>query len=180
MTDALELIKQINEHPLWECYVLPSVVAMLAKLTCQDENPLALFDRGEFLFSELLELIADGRLSLLRTPPVARCPGPAAAWLAWQTALLRMDARALLAESIELAAEQYSDSAPAHVLPEMIQKEIVHDLTGMQMQPAIMDEYRRFVVIRHKTGDKFLSEDRDGVSFDWLSDVGCGGKIAHS
>lgn len=40
-----ELIKKIDEHPLWQCYILPSVVAMLAMLTCQDQAPLTLFDQ---------------------------------------------------------------------------------------------------------------------------------------
>ena len=37
-------IKKIAEHPTWECYVLPSVVAMVAKLTCQGVHPLSLYD----------------------------------------------------------------------------------------------------------------------------------------
>ncbi|KZT74733.1 hypothetical protein DAEQUDRAFT_4099 [Daedalea quercina L-15889] len=173
-----ELIKRIAEHPLWECYILPSVVAMLAKLTCQDQNPLALFDRGEFVFSDLLELIEEGKISLLRSPPLTRCPkggeDPAAKWTSWQTELLRMDARGLLESSIALAAEQYSSVQP-HALPEAIQTEIVRDLMGMQMQPTLMDAYRRFVVIKGK-GDKHLGEDRDGIecttvtTFDFKDD----------
>ena len=37
-------IKKIKEHPLWECYVLPSVVAMVAKLTCQGKHTLRVYD----------------------------------------------------------------------------------------------------------------------------------------
>ena len=37
-------IKKIAEHPLWECYVLPSVVAMVAKLTSQGKHPLRVYD----------------------------------------------------------------------------------------------------------------------------------------
>ena len=29
---------------MWECYVMPVVVAMVAKLTCQGVNPLRAYD----------------------------------------------------------------------------------------------------------------------------------------
>lgn len=168
---TLELIKKIDEHPLWECYVLPSVIAMLAKMTCQDQSPLSLFDKGEFFFSDLLEQIAEGRVALLRAPPLGQgtrgAKDLAAEWVSWQLELLRMDARELLAASITLAAEKYSTTQP-HALPEAIQKEIVRDMLSMQRQPAIMDGYRRFVVIKSK-GDMCLGEDKDGVSALWLS-----------
>lgn len=41
---VLERIKQIAEHPMWECYVIPSVVAMVAKLSCQGMHPLQVYD----------------------------------------------------------------------------------------------------------------------------------------
>ena len=37
-------INEIAEHPAWECYVLPSVVAMVAKLSCQGVHPLQVYD----------------------------------------------------------------------------------------------------------------------------------------
>jgi hypothetical protein len=42
---ACQLITQISDHPLWTCYLLPSVVGMLAKLTCRERDPLAVFDQ---------------------------------------------------------------------------------------------------------------------------------------
>jgi hypothetical protein len=44
--DVYNLILQLAEHPLWDCYVLPSVVGMLAKMTCDDQDPLSVFDRS--------------------------------------------------------------------------------------------------------------------------------------
>lgn len=40
-----QLIKDIDSHPFWHCYVLPCVVAMVAHLTCQGLNPLAEYDQ---------------------------------------------------------------------------------------------------------------------------------------
>jgi hypothetical protein len=45
---ACQLMAQIAEHPLWTCYLLPSVVGMLAQLTCRKRDPLAVFDQCVF------------------------------------------------------------------------------------------------------------------------------------
>ena len=40
-------ISQIHSHPMWECYILPSVLGMTAKMYCQNEekDPIADLDR---------------------------------------------------------------------------------------------------------------------------------------
>ena len=43
--EMLFKIRQINAHSLWECYILPSALGMLAKMVCGDEDPLAVFER---------------------------------------------------------------------------------------------------------------------------------------
>ncbi|KAI0936045.1 hypothetical protein AcV5_004288 [Taiwanofungus camphoratus] len=159
------LIKKIDEHPLWECYLLPSVVALVAKLTCQEQNPLTLFDKGECYLGEILSLIEQGRVSLLRAPPLTQCPkpnnDPAIEWVGWQLRLLRSDARGLLEECMRLATEQYPNTPEAE-LPIAIQQEITRDLLSMQMQPAIMDKYRRFVVVK-TSNDHCFEDDKDGL-----------------
>lgn len=161
-----ELIKKIDEHPLWQCYILPSVVAMLAMLTCQDQAPLTLFDQGEFLLDGLLDLIVQGKLSLLRAPTTNHSTR-AKKWIGWQLQLLDMDARTLLDECIRTAKEQYNDVKAE--LADAIQKEIARDLWALQMQPAVMDEYRRLVVVKSKSSDRYFTEDKEGIECVSLS-----------
>lgn len=40
-----ELITKISRHPLWTCYILPSTVALVARMFSENEDPLILFDR---------------------------------------------------------------------------------------------------------------------------------------
>jgi hypothetical protein len=43
--EMLHKIRQINAHSLWECYILPSALGMLAKMVCGDDDPLAVLER---------------------------------------------------------------------------------------------------------------------------------------
>jgi hypothetical protein len=40
-----KLVAQIVKHPLWACYLLPSAIGMVAKLTREGEDPLAVYDK---------------------------------------------------------------------------------------------------------------------------------------
>ncbi|CDO70283.1 hypothetical protein BN946_scf184942.g83 [Trametes cinnabarina] len=159
-------IKQIAEHPTWDCYVLPSVVAMVAKLSCQGLNPLQVYDEGNFVYEELLTSIEDGSVSLLQAPQVSRDPpaqdDPALLWTRWMVRASTLDARGILEECLRIAAEQFANTADAD-LPLAIEKEIARDMMRMQVQPAIMDNYRRFVVFRTKQDSFFAEESKYGV-----------------
>jgi len=39
------LMHQIAEHPFWDSYLLPSVVGMAAKLSCEGADPLLEFKK---------------------------------------------------------------------------------------------------------------------------------------
>lgn len=49
---CIQRIREIEKHPLWTAYLLPSVVGMAARIACGVEDPLAVFDRfaSELLF----------------------------------------------------------------------------------------------------------------------------------
>jgi hypothetical protein len=42
---VFKLIDQIAQHPLWECYVLPSVIGLALKLVYGGDDPISLFDK---------------------------------------------------------------------------------------------------------------------------------------
>ncbi|TFK90228.1 hypothetical protein K466DRAFT_574381 [Polyporus arcularius HHB13444] len=166
-----KLIRQVAEHPVWDCYVLPSVVAMVAKLTCQGRHPLRVYDEGEFVYEELLDLIEQGSLSLAQAPQVARDPlspgDPSLVWTRWTLRLPTMNARQILEECLKLAADQFASTSEAN-LPQAIEEEIARDLWRLQNQPVIMDNYRRFTVVR-TNNDKSLSHDMRGFECTTLA-----------
>ncbi|KAI0639158.1 hypothetical protein C8Q77DRAFT_1079774 [Trametes polyzona] len=163
---VLNRIRQLAEHPLWECYVLPSVVAFVAKLTCQGIHPLQAYDEGNFVHEELLKAIEDGSLALLQAPPPPQLANPqvdpSLMWTRWNLRIAGMDARGILEECLKLAGEQYANTPEAD-LPLAIEKEIERDLVRMQTQPAIMDNYRRFVLFRTRQDTYFAETGQCGI-----------------
>ncbi|KAI0824082.1 hypothetical protein BC628DRAFT_1379753 [Trametes gibbosa] len=161
----LERIKQIAEHPMWECYVLPSVVAMVAKLSCQGMHPLQVYDEGNFVYEHILTAIEDGSLALLQAPrSIFQHPtteDPTLLWTRWMFRIAGKDARGILEECLNLAAEQFGNTSEAD-LPVAIEKEIARDLLRMQSQPALIDNYRRFVVFRTNQDTFFSDSSKHG------------------
>ncbi|OSD05970.1 hypothetical protein PYCCODRAFT_1065885 [Trametes coccinea BRFM310] len=159
-------IRQIAEHPTWDCYVLPSVVAMVAKLSCQGLNPLQVYDQGNFIYEELLTAIEDGSVALLQAPQLNRDPpakgDPALLWTRWMLRIAGLDARGILAECLRTAAEQFANTTDAD-LPMAIEREIARDMMRMQVQPAMMDNYRRFVLFRTKQDGYFAEDSKYGI-----------------
>ncbi|PIL29610.1 hypothetical protein GSI_08247 [Ganoderma sinense ZZ0214-1] len=172
---AFRCIKEIAEHPIWDCYILPSVVAMIAKLTCQGQHPLRVYDEGNFVYEDLLKAIEQGTIALLHAPPVVRDPAPegdaSLLWTRWMLCLPSMNARQILEECLRIAAEQFANTSAAD-LPMAIEKEIARDMLRMQMQPVIMDKYRRFVVVKGKgqTQTNFR-EDKGGIEVTTISEL---------
>ena len=122
--------------------------------------------RGEFVYEELLKMIEDGHVGLLHAPELTRDASPQGdprlLWTRWMLRLPSMNAREILAESLRVAAEQFANTSEAD-LPQAIEKEIARDLRRMQIQPTVVDNYRRFVVITSRS-DKYFAEDSAGVS----------------
>lgn len=158
----LHRIRQAHTHPLWTCYVLPSVIGMIATLVCGNEDPIAVYDRGEFVFKELLEAIASGELAMITSPRDNQRPisasDPNQQWLD-EFALSSLDTeRAVLQHAID-SFKAKSSNIQASEWMRVITVEIAVDLTYMQRHPAIMKDYRRYVVLR---GDQQVSLPDDG------------------
>ena len=41
---AVQLMRQISQHPFWDCYILPSVAGMALKSLCEGTDPIAEFE----------------------------------------------------------------------------------------------------------------------------------------
>jgi hypothetical protein len=107
-----------------------------------------LYRRGVFPGDAILQLIEDGKISLMDAPPAPHTSDTAeTAWLAAQLGQLPLDARGLLALALQAHVTQYA-SVPAHTRPVALLADIRRQLSALQFAPAIMAEYRRFVVIQ--------------------------------
>ncbi|KAF7339742.1 Chromo domain-containing protein [Mycena sanguinolenta] len=166
---VVDKIKIINKHPLFTCYILPTVIGMAAKLCSPEEDPLAAFTRDEFVFDRLLKAIDDGELSVLRAPPLeqnaTRTTDPATEWLREHWINRPLSSRHMLEFCLSAFSAKYSN-IPKAEWTAAVEAEISEDLGLMQMQPNIMKQYRRYVVIKAET-DKHVAADKDG--FEWLA-----------
>ncbi|KAJ6627259.1 hypothetical protein B0H10DRAFT_431154 [Mycena sp. CBHHK59/15] len=164
-------MKIIDQHPLWTCYILPSVFGMAIKLSGADEDPLAAFDRGLFVFERLLNAIDAGEVSLLRAPPVSRnamrTADPTLEWLRDHWITRPLGPRQVLEYCVNAFSTKYSN-IPRSQWASTIETEISEDLRLVQLQPDIMRDYRRFVVIRAETEQ--INADKDGL--EWVTNSG--------
>ncbi|KAJ7655139.1 hypothetical protein DFH06DRAFT_1329491 [Mycena polygramma] len=181
---VINTMKVIDKHPLWTCYILPSSLGMATKLCSPDEDPLAAFDRfdiywtlspfltalnrGVYVFDILLKAIDAGEVSLLRAPPLDRNAtektDEPADWLREHWISRPLGPRHLLEYCMSAFSNKYAN-IPQEQWASTIEAEISEDLDSMQMQPHIMKQYRRYVVIRAESDDH-IAVDKDG--FEWL------------
>ncbi|EGO03137.1 hypothetical protein SERLA73DRAFT_158732 [Serpula lacrymans var. lacrymans S7.3] len=138
-----ELMTKVTNHPLWECYLLPSVLGFYCQILRGDhESDLS-------LLSPFLKLVEDGSVAPLWSPP---SPGRSflqgqASWVDWLLETQSQPFPDMLESCVRVFKQKYSDIPVSDQLLNM-EAEIAKDMCSMQTQPSIADEYRRFVVIK--------------------------------
>ncbi|KAI9445468.1 hypothetical protein H4582DRAFT_1915640 [Lactarius indigo] len=178
---AYKLLDMLEHHPLWDCFVTPGVVALAARQS-QGSDPVTEFERwvvslpllrkftervirGELKHQDLLSRIGQGQLSLLRTPPhYGSGESALLAWITWQQEMSLLDPHGILKWCLRIFNQQFSEYPEEKWTPRVLD-ELSSVLTSLQMQPSIMDQYRRYVVITGKQ-DK-VGYDRSG--FEWTA-----------
>jgi hypothetical protein len=114
----------------------------------------------------LLTAIEEGEVALVHAPPHRRNPlgedDPMRDWVRHYFTSIPMQSRAILEDCIKVFNEQYTNVQKSE-WSSVIELEISNDLSSMQMQPAIMENYRRFVVIK-AAHDNHIGWNKDGVS----------------
>ncbi|EKM60867.1 uncharacterized protein PHACADRAFT_204012 [Phanerochaete carnosa HHB-10118-sp] len=151
-----ELIEQFDEHPLWTCYIHPSVIAAVAKISYPGSDVISLLRQNDFFYRPLLDLITDGKISLLEAPPQSRQPrtakddisvmvDPGLQWAEWMLNLCDLDATGIMEESLRLFNEKHPKLLDKDLVS-VIDQELIQDILWMQLEPVMMDNYRRFVM----------------------------------
>lgn len=100
-------------------------------------------------------------LSLLSAPPSQLLENgePSKRWMNWQISLLNMQTRGILEFCLGTFARKYGE-VPRSELAAAVEDEIKKDMFLIHIQPALVEQYRRYVVIKGP-------QDR-------LNDVDCG------
>ena len=87
--------------------------------------------------------------------------GPLVEWIRRHQKTSMLEPRGILEDCLRSFNKQFSD-LPEEKWSFHVLKDLLSMLSSLQMQPCIMDQYRRFVVIMGKQ-DK-IAPDRGGVS----------------
>ncbi|OCB85244.1 hypothetical protein A7U60_g7871 [Sanghuangporus baumii] len=164
-----ELVEQIHKHPHWECYILPSVLAVFVRQSCPGEDPLSVYTREPYHFGRIFNLIEEGKVAMMQSPGLYRGSrsefGQAELdkWVATQFSTLSKTPFQLLEDCRSAFVAEYSNKSETE-LRSAIESEIVRDLSHLQTQQTIRESYRRFVVIKAMQ-EAHISMSKDG--FEW-------------
>lgn len=119
-----------------------------------------------------MDLINDGAISLLYSPPRKRAPhlhpdyidqmiDPAMDWVEWNMSILDLQPKEILAECFKMLQKRFPN-VPEKDLLLVVEKEVLADMREIQLQPEIMDNYRRILAIIEPRKD--APAELDGVS----------------
>jgi len=169
---VINLIRNINAHPRWTCYILPSALGMLAKLECRNEDPFKVFESRKLMMDVILEAIAKGDVALLHAPPEKAVPtsfkDARAEWLSKYLAFIPPKKHAALKEGITAFLSNHKLSKSDNIQrTNAMEEEILNDMALMQRQPVFVKEYRRYVVIDSEASTAKRSPYNQGL--EWTS-----------
>ena len=126
--------------------------------------------RGTLLHQDLLSRIGQGQLSLLFMEPPHYSPkeAPLLEWIRQHQETSMLEPRGILEYCLRSFNKHFSE-LPEEKWTFNILTELLSMLFSLQMQPCMMDQYRRFVVITGRQ-DK-IAPDRGGVSIHIFSNA---------
>ncbi|KAL4068268.1 hypothetical protein V8B97DRAFT_1974437 [Scleroderma yunnanense] len=152
-----QMMARVAEHPVWECFVTPNVLAASSLLAVESNSS------SDPFLQPILELIDTGNVSLIRLPG-----SDMASKLQWVSSFLKeytLSGSELLEVCTANLRTRIGD-LPIPQLQSMINDELITDMAKVQLQPQIMDHHRRFVIIR-AASEVSIAADKDG--FEWCS-----------
>ncbi|KAF5364934.1 hypothetical protein D9758_008088 [Tetrapyrgos nigripes] len=157
------IFQRVSEHPLWVGYVIPSVIGLAVKLHygALGLDVMKEFDNGTFIFNSLLSDIDNGILGLLRAPAFENRDD----WVLEQADSVLRDPRDTLEYCLQDFERRY-DHIPESEWIAAVELELTGDLRKMHVQPIIMDNYRRMVVLTSAGQENHNSGGLEWVNCD--------------
>jgi hypothetical protein len=161
-----EKIKQINQHPLWACYILPAVLGMIVELDSDGGDPVEMLQRsalycllsvidltfqhrGNLTCDFLLHAIYKGHISLMCAPPdwTGTAHKKNLAWVSEHSANSPETIEEILDSGHNAFKTKYANIQDSE-WHSNVRSRISHDMISMQLQFPIMTNYRRYIVIQ--------------------------------
>ncbi|TRM59222.1 hypothetical protein BD626DRAFT_508641 [Schizophyllum amplum] len=177
------LMEQLHEHPAWCCYILPCVLGMAVRLYYKEDNPMAIFDRDpeSFVFSRILQTIDDGKCAFMTAPPPYMPSQPSVAqvdspkqqdthdqWVGEQGDVLAMlDTREILEHALNVYDHKVAGRKATEVDADIL-NELQDDFAQMQIQPPILYDHRRFIIVRGPRDHSLNKERFECLTVDQL------------
>ncbi|OAX44859.1 hypothetical protein K503DRAFT_795147 [Rhizopogon vinicolor AM-OR11-026] len=156
------LMLQLAQHPLWECYLMPSILGLSHALSCNKEKPTFEVLSMDSYLLPILDLVDAGSIAVMQSPLAGED-----AWLRDFINMQGLEGQDLLQECIQSSIAHFAHCRESDVLVAADQ-DISRDLLNMELQPAFMDDYRRFVVIRGAS-EEHRSLPEGGSGLEWSS-----------
>ncbi|KAG1801350.1 uncharacterized protein HD556DRAFT_869358 [Suillus plorans] len=157
------LMRNLAQHPLWECYLIPSIVGLSHALACGKDKPVPEIMSMDSCLLPILDLADAGSISVTKAPTKHNDD----AWIAETLEQQLLEVEDVLRECVKSSIERFAHSSESDVLIEA-DREISQDLINMELQPKFMDNYRRFVVIR-AASEETRSLPEGGSGLEWSS-----------
>ncbi|KAJ6589867.1 hypothetical protein DFH09DRAFT_1425319, partial [Mycena vulgaris] len=161
---VLRTIRAVADHPLWACYLLPQVVGMAVRLNeCREDESMEDYTGSlPFVFDLIFDAILAGKVALMRTPASDASPKDIDQWLRDYTLFHPFTKHAVLQCCANAFDATYSSSGQS-TWATSARKDVLADMRHVQVHPAFVEEYRRFVVL-DASADPQRHDGEDGVS----------------
>ncbi|KAJ7686511.1 hypothetical protein B0H17DRAFT_712999 [Mycena rosella] len=159
---VLKTIRNIHAHPLWICYLLPQVIGMALRLYEEDESMQDYRGSLPLALDRIFDAIVDGKVALVCAPPVN---GSKEEWTLAHGIFAPRTKNVMLEHCLKSFEDAYASSMQSD-WGTLAHNDLLEDMRRMQVQPAISDLYRRFVVL--DAGPDILMHDgEDGI--EWFA-----------
>lgn len=157
------LMRNLAQHPLWESYLIPSIVGLSHALACGKDKPVPEIMSMDSCLLPILDLADAGSVSVTKAPTRHNDE----VWIVDTFAKQLLEVEDVLRDCIESSIERFAHCSESDILVEA-DREISQDLINMELQPTFMDNYRRFVVIR-AASEETRSLPEGGSGLEWSS-----------